>query len=132
MRARLEESGHSQCLSDNRSEWFTMNLSVTIDVQQRLLLVWVDGNTGDLLFSWANSNRANIPLEWTKPIILSFSIKFEQFSRYIGGCLRQIVVVYAVALNENRGVYLTQSNDLGETWSSQSRFLMLFRLVEMA
>jgi hypothetical protein len=93
------------------------HLSVTIDNQQRLLLVWVDGNTGDLLFSWANSNRANIPLEWTNPIILPSPSKLNDSPDILVDASGQIVVVYAVALNENRGVYLTQSNDLGETWS---------------
>jgi hypothetical protein len=92
------------------------HLSVTIDNQQRLLLVWVDGNTGDLLFSWANSNRANIPLEWTKPIILPSPSNLNDAPDILVDASGQIVVVYAVALNENRGVYLTQSNDLGETW----------------
>ncbi len=94
------------------------DLSVTIDQQQRLLLVWVDANTGDLLFSWADSNRAYIPSEWASPIILPSPSKLNDTPDILVDASGKIVVAYAVAVNENRGIYLTQSNDSGQTWSS--------------
>ncbi len=93
-------------------------LSLTIDSEQRLLLVWINENTGDLLFSWANSNRANIPLEWTEPIILPSPSKLNASPDILVDASGQIVVVYAITINENRGLYLTRSNDLGKTWSA--------------
>ena len=93
-------------------------LSLAIDSEQRLLLVWISENTGDLLFSWANSNRANIPLEWTEPIILPSPSKLNASPDILVDASGQIVVVYAITINENRGLYLTRSNDLGKTWSA--------------
>jgi hypothetical protein len=93
-------------------------LSVTIDNQQRLLLVWVDQNTGDLLFSWANSHRANIPSEWAKPINLPSPSRLNDSPDILVDASGRVVVATAVTVNEDRGIYLTQSTDLGKTWSA--------------
>ncbi len=94
------------------------HLSLTLDNQQRLLLTWVNEDNGDLLFSWANSNRANIPSEWINPVILPSPSKLNDSPEILVDASGRIVVVYAVPINENRGIYLTQSYDFGETWSS--------------
>ena len=95
-----------------------VGLSLTSDNQGRLLLVWVDQESGDLFFSWGNSNRANIPLEWTSPIILPSSAKLISSPDILVDSSGNIVVSYAVTLNENRGIYMVRSDNLGETWSA--------------
>jgi hypothetical protein len=79
-------------------------------------LTWVNANTGDLWFSWANSERANAPLEWSKPSVLPSPSNLNHSPVIVADATGRIVIAYAVAINEERGIYLTQSTDLGVTW----------------
>lgn len=90
--------------------------TLTIDTQQRLLLTWVNAGTGDLWFSWANAEHANIPLEWTKPVVLPSPSDVNDSPNMVVDASGRIVVAYAVPINEGRGIYLIQSTDLGVTW----------------
>jgi hypothetical protein len=96
-------------------------LSLTKDNQERLLLGWVDEANGELLFSWANSSRANVPLEWTSPKVLPSPTKLISSPNILIDGNGSILVAYAISLNENRGIYIVRSDDLGENWSSPSR-----------
>lgn len=89
-----------------------------IDTQERLLLTWSNADTGDLLFSWAASERANAPLEWSEPIALPSPAKLNDSPSVVVDASGRIVIAYAVVINENRGIYLTQSTDSGAAWSS--------------
>ena len=92
-------------------------VSLTADKQGRLILVWVDEVNGSLLFSWANSNRANIPLEWAPPVNLPSPSSLVSSPDVLVDDSGSIVVSYAVPLNEGRGIYIVRSDDGGETWS---------------
>jgi hypothetical protein len=92
--------------------------TLAIDAQQRLLLTWVNAGTGDLWFSWANAEHANIPLEWTKPAVLPSPSDVNDSPSMVVDASGRIVVAYAVPINEGRGIYVMQSTDLGVTWSS--------------
>ena len=94
-----------------------VNLSLTTDNHGRLFLVWVNQDSGDLLFSWGNSSRANVPLEWASPKILPSLAKLNSSPEILVDGSGNIVVAYTVTLNENRGVYIVRSENLGETWS---------------
>lgn len=98
-----------------------LSLALQIDNRQRLLLSWVDPNTGELLFSWANSDRAGIPVEWSQPVILTASSKLTSSPDILVDATDRILLAYAITLNEGRGIYLIQSNDLGETWSPPAK-----------
>jgi hypothetical protein len=94
------------------------SLALQIDSHQRLLLLWVNPETGELVFTWSSSERANIPLEWAQPIVLSSSSKLTDSPDMLVDAADRIAIAYAVTLNEGRGIYVIQSADLGETWSS--------------
>jgi hypothetical protein len=96
----------------------SVDLSLTTDNLGRLFIVWVDQESGDLLFSWGNSSRADIPLEWTSPIILPSLAKLNSSPEILVDSSSNIVVAYAVTLNENRGIYMVRSDNLGVTWSA--------------
>ena len=102
---------------------FPTQLSITIDNQGRLLLTWVDEKNGELLFSWSNSNRANIPIEWAEPVVLPAPSNLISSPDILVDDENRIVVVYAIHLNEGRGIYLTDSNDLGTTWSQPTQVM---------
>ena len=92
-------------------------LSVTMDETGDLLLVWTEADTGNIMFSWANASVANISSEWSDPVALP-SLRFENISPFIlAGNNGKIYVVYTIPLNEDRGIYLTQSEDNGSSWS---------------
>ena len=90
---------------------------VVIDHAGRMLIIWKDADTGELLFSWANENRVSNPGEWSDPISIPTS---KEVSGNIDIQIDEsgtIDVVYAIRLNEDRGIYLIQSNDVGQSWS---------------
>jgi BNR repeat-like domain len=92
-------------------------LNVTMDETGDLLLVWTEADTGNIMFSWANASVANISSEWSDPVALP-SLRSENISPFIlGGNNGKISVAYAIPLNEDRGIYLTQSEDNGSSWS---------------
>ncbi len=94
-----------------------VQLSVTVDSQRRLLLSWVGGRNGDIYFSWANADRANLPSEWSEPQQIPTPTEINSSPNILVDSSGKIVIVYAVPLNENRGIYIVQSDDLGKNWS---------------
>lgn len=93
-------------------------LSVAVNGQGRLLLVWSDEDNGDLLFSWANSSKANSSAEWESPHDLPAPSHWTSSPEILVDASDRIVVVYAVPFNEKRGIYIVQSVDNGTTWST--------------
>lgn len=97
------------------------NLTVQFDSNHRLLLSWVNQRTGDLLFTWANSERANVSAEWMPPVVLPSSSPLTSSIDMLVDASHRIIIAYAIPLNEGRGVYIIQSTDLGENWSAPIR-----------
>jgi hypothetical protein len=98
-----------------------LNLTLQMDHQQRLLLSWVNQSTGQLMFSWANSERADISGEWIPPVVVSSSSQLNNSPDMLVDASDRIVIAYAVTLNEERGIYVVQSADRGATWSTPLR-----------
>ena len=96
-------------------------LTVYIDSLNRVMLAWVDGTNGDILFSWANLDQASKPSAWDASKVLPSPSQLNSSPDIVVDASGRIVVVYAVPLNENRGIYLAQSTDNGFTWSSYSQ-----------
>lgn len=94
----------------------TGEFSITIDKKDRLLAVWSGGLSGQIYFSWANSNKADNPLEWAPPLLLPTPWPMGASPVIQVGKDGVIYVVFAVPLNEKRGIYLTISRDEGKTW----------------
>jgi len=98
-----------------------LQISFAADTQERLLLSWVDGGNGDLLFSWAILDSGNLASDWETPVALPSPSRLTESPDIVVDGSGRIVVAYAVPLNENRGIYIVQSTDNGETWSSPVR-----------
>lgn len=92
-------------------------LSLAVDSHGRLFITWVNEFSGDLMFSWSNADRAGNPLEWKQPVVLPSLSKLNGAPDILVDSSGKIVVIYAVEINENRGVYMVQSVDSGESWS---------------
>lgn len=96
-------------------------ITLSIDSQKRLLLAWVDSSSGELFFSWANLERASLVSEWGKPVGLPSQSNLNNNVDIVSGGAGRIVVVYTISINENRGVYVIQSIDNGDSWSDPVR-----------
>ncbi|MEP0805481.1 MAG: exo-alpha-sialidase [Chloroflexota bacterium] len=96
-------------------------LLLTADPLKRLLLNWIDGYNGDLVFSWANIEKANLASEWVDIIGLPTpSPLVDDVDVVVDGSGR-IVAAYVVPVNEERGIYIVQSTDNGKTWTQPVR-----------
>ncbi len=88
-----------------------------IDDQDRLFVVWSGGLDGEIYFSQAEASQAVIPSTWSAPVQLPALQKAGSSPNIIIDSEGVVNVVYAIPLNENRGIYLVRSEDRGQTWS---------------
>lgn len=100
---------------------YPSQLSIATSNQGRLELSWIDEETGDMLYSWANSDRAVNAAEWASPLVLPSPSQWNGAPDVFVDSAGRIGIVYAVPVNENRGIYMTLSEDKGLTWSSPLR-----------
>lgn len=80
----------------------------------RLYMVWRD-STG-LYFSQAGIRQ---PTEWSAPAALTDATS-PATAPMILSASNELLIAYALQLNEQRGVYLIRSSDTGATWSQPS------------
>jgi hypothetical protein len=95
-----------------------VDISIAADKQGRLLLTWVDGSSGELFFTWTTLERANVASEWRAPVALPSVSNLNSSPDILVDGAGRIVVVYAVSINEQRGIYVVQSTDSGSSWST--------------
>jgi hypothetical protein len=96
-----------------------------VGVHDRLHAVWSDGPNEQVLYSRAFLRDAHVIGGWDEPQVLP-----GPTSRHGIGSRPQIVtagpeghlhVIYAVPVNEDRGIYYTSSDDSGVTWSEATQ-----------
>lgn len=90
--------------------------SVNISEDGRFQVVWNGEPDGSIYFSWANTNRANFLSEWAEPKLISDDA-FGQSAVVLPGADGRAFIVFSVAINEARGVYLSQTDNNGNSWS---------------
>jgi hypothetical protein len=90
--------------------------SITI-FENRLYLTWVDRISGEIHFTSATADRATNPREWMPPKILPIPRQGGESPDIVVTSDGTIHVVYAIPINEYRGIYVVSSIDDGETWS---------------
>ena len=93
---------------------------VALSGDGRLLAVW-NSVAGEILFSWADADRAGVDSEWKRAIPLPTSRQAGFAPDVLLGRGGELYVVYAIPFNEGRGLYLARSNDGGESWSDAER-----------
>jgi hypothetical protein len=98
-----------------------IQLNAISDAQSRLLLSWVDRNTGDIFFSWAESQNADKPSEWSKPQYIPSASQTNSSPDFLADGAGKILVTYAIPVNEQRGIYVVESSDGGTTWTQPLR-----------
>jgi hypothetical protein len=87
-----------------------------IDSDNQISIVWSGGHGGEIFFSQADYDQAFIPTSWTEPEILPSPLPVGSSPDIFIDSSDDIYVSYAIPLNEQRGIYLTKSEDNGLTW----------------
>ena len=96
-------------------------LTASLDSAGKLLLSWVDDSTGDMYFTWANSDNASSVSEWQAPIYIPSASSANSSPDIISDASGKMVVAFAIPINEQRGIYIVESDDLGTTWTKPYR-----------
>jgi len=91
------------------------------ETRNRLILVWKDEDTGEVLFSWADIAKAGSVFEWAVPVSVPLAAPLGQSPAVLAGQDGRIYIAYAIPINVGRGIYLTYSDDGGATWSASTR-----------
>jgi len=92
-------------------------IDAVIDSNDRIFVVWSGGSDGEIFFSQADISQAFVPDSWSEPIILPAPLPVGSSPDILVDDNDVIYVVYAVPLNEQRGIYRTVSDDGGDTWN---------------
>lgn len=96
-----------------------IELTSSSDTQGRLLLAWIDAKTGEMLFSWAGADRANRASEWETPQFVPVTSQSISSPDILVDASGKIIIGYAVPINEQRGIYIIESEDGGKEWSHE-------------
>ena len=118
----------SDLLNNNTAVLFPGNTNeiarqpaLAVDENNRLLhLVWSGGEQGDILYSRAPLDKANITSEWFPRQTISAQL-FSSWPQIGIDATDRLYILYSVPINEERGLYLTVSEDHGQTWSGANK-----------
>ncbi len=97
--------------------------AAVLDSQGRLLLVWSGGQSGEITFSSVEAASAALASDWARPVRLPSPQPSGSSPDILSAPDGTIYVIYAVPLNEFRGIYLTRSTDGGLTWAEPQRVI---------
>jgi hypothetical protein len=95
--------------------------SIVHDGEGRLLAAWSDNVSGNIYFRWAGAAQAHSPSAWIPAVSLPTPRNAARSPFILDGVDGAIYVAYSIPLNEERGIYITWSEDRGENWSQPSR-----------
>ncbi len=94
----------------------TRQPALLIDAQDRLHLAWSGGTKGEIFYSRAAADQAASSGGWLPARVISYAEGASQ-PHMAQDLYGRLFVLYAVPLNEGRGLYLLHSQDGGDTWS---------------
>jgi hypothetical protein len=93
--------------------------AVATDRQGSLFVVWAGDQPNGIYFSRALANRAASVTEWLAPQLLPAPRESATWPSIVSDGDSTIYVAYTIPLNEGRGIYLTRSEDNGDSWSGE-------------
>jgi hypothetical protein len=95
---------------------YVVNPSITI-YQDRLFVAWSDQSSGEIQVVSAPAERAINPREWSSPVTIQLPRLAGSSPDILAGPDGTLYLAFAISINEQRGIYLVQSEDGGSTWS---------------
>ncbi len=98
-------------------------VSALIDASGNLLVTWSGGLPGDIYFSRNTVARAISPEDWGQPVAIPVPRPAAASPDIAVNSTGTIMIAYALPLNENRGVYLTKSDDGGDVWQETNQVI---------
>ena len=113
-----DESGWSRPLPVlNSPDGNLWQRSITLDMlRNRFLVTWIDSQSTKPYFSQVDVAAADFSTDWADPLPLPTIDSLNEWPQVSVDDAGNFLVVYTVPVNENRGVYLTRSEDGGDTW----------------
>ena len=93
-------------------------LSMAVNEQGTMYVVWSDEQTGALLYAAANSERAEVSSEWTEPLGVPVSTGINSSPDVLVDASGRVMIAYAVPFNEGRGIYVAEANGRELVWST--------------
>jgi hypothetical protein len=93
------------------------DLSVAVDRQGLLVAAWRGGEQGEIYFSRVATAQAVLSSEWSEPQPVPRPGSVSSSPVIAVDDSAVIYIVYAVPVNEGRGIYLVKSYDNGESWT---------------
>lgn len=91
--------------------------SVDADDQGSLLVAWAGNQPNGIYFSRAAADLAASVTEWTLPQFLPVPRESATWPSLISGDENRVFVAYTIPVNQGRGIFLTRSQDDGDSWS---------------
>jgi hypothetical protein len=92
-------------------------ISAATDSTDHIHMVWSGDTTGEIMYSWANIRLATSPSEWTVPARIPSPQPSGSSPSIFIDSNGAIYVIYAIPINEDRGIYLVKSEDDGASWT---------------
>ncbi|GJM40215.1 MAG: hypothetical protein DHS20C20_04970 [Ardenticatenaceae bacterium] len=87
------------------------------DKQGSLFVAWAGNQPNGVYFSRSLADRAASVTEWVSPQLLPAPRQSATWPSIVSDGESTIYVAYTIPLNEDRGIYLTRSEDDGDSWS---------------
>ena len=91
--------------------------AIASDNQGSLFVAWAGNQPNGVYFSRSLADRAASVTEWVSPRLLPAPRDSATWPSIVSDGDSTIYVAYTIPLNEDRGIYLTRSEDDGESWS---------------
>jgi hypothetical protein len=92
--------------------------SLLVDPNTILHLLWSGGDTGKVSYNQAFARDALVSADWGSSRDIPASRPVGDSPNIVLGKSGKLYAAYTIPFNEDRGLYFTMSDDLGESWSS--------------
>lgn len=95
-------------------------LTAAFDTRGGIYIAWSSGKDGGIYLSRSIAERASSASEWVEPVLLPAPQTTGSYPDILVDGTT-LYVAYTIPFNEDRGIYLTRSDNSGATWSEPVR-----------
>ncbi len=93
--------------------------AIATDSHERVHLVWSGGGAGEIYYTWAYARDVGSAQRWNEATLLSPSGELAYWPDITADPrTTTLYAIYTLPYNEKRGVYLSVSQDSGQTWQA--------------
>jgi hypothetical protein len=99
-----------------KMEGVASQVNLTYGINNRLFAAWSGGLTGEIIFSRADADQAGSQSGWSPSSLLQTGTLNGREPKLTITSDGNLYAIYAIPLNEQRGVYLQRSTNGGSQW----------------